>query len=43
MSVEILPIERRYIAGFREVLDSVARERRYLAFTEAGLPPGARR
>jgi len=40
MSVEILPIERRHVAGFREVLDGVARERRYLAFLEA--PPLAR-
>ena len=40
MSVEIVPIERRHIAGFREVLDGVARERRYLAFLEA--PPLAR-
>jgi RimJ/RimL family protein N-acetyltransferase len=39
MAVEILPIERRHIAGFREVLDAVARERRYLALTEA--PPMA--
>jgi RimJ/RimL family protein N-acetyltransferase len=39
VAVEILPIERRHIAGFREVLDSVARERRYLALTEA--PPMA--
>jgi ribosomal protein S18 acetylase RimI-like enzyme len=37
MSVEIVPIERRHIAGFREVLDGVARERRWLAFIEA--PP----
>jgi ribosomal protein S18 acetylase RimI-like enzyme len=37
MSVEIVPIERRHIAGFREVLDGVARERRWLAFVEA--PP----
>jgi len=37
MSVEIVPIERRHVAGFREVLDSVARERRWLAFLEA--PP----
>jgi len=35
MSVEIVPLERRHIAGFREVLDGVARERRYLAFLEA--------
>jgi RimJ/RimL family protein N-acetyltransferase len=40
MTVEIVPIERRHIAGFREVLDGVARERRYLAFLEA--PPPAR-
>jgi len=37
MSVEIVPIERRHIAGFRQVLDGVARERRWLAFLEA--PP----
>jgi len=37
MTIEIAPIERRHIAGFRDVLDSVARERRFLAYTEA--PP----
>jgi RimJ/RimL family protein N-acetyltransferase len=37
VSVEIVPLERRHIAGFREVLDQVARERRWLAFLEA--PP----
>src|SRR5690606_33056371 len=37
MTVEIVPIERRHIAGFRDVLDGVARERRYIAFLEA--PP----
>ena len=37
MSVEIIPIEKRHIAGFREVLDGVARERRWLAMLEA--PP----
>jgi len=37
MSVEIVPIERKHIAGFREVLDGVARERRWLAYLEA--PP----
>ena len=37
MAVEIVPIERKHIAGFREVLDGVARERRWLAFVEA--PP----
>ena len=40
MSVEIVPIERRHIAGFREVLDGVARERRWLALLEA--PPLSR-
>jgi len=40
MSVEIVPIERRHVAGFREVLDGVARERRWLAFLEA--PPLSR-
>jgi ribosomal protein S18 acetylase RimI-like enzyme len=38
MSVEIVPIERQHVAGFREVLDGVARERRYLAFLEAPSP-----
>ena len=37
MPAEIVPIERRHVAGFREVLDSVARERRFLAYAEA--PP----
>jgi ribosomal protein S18 acetylase RimI-like enzyme len=37
LTFEIVPIERRHVAGFREVLDSVARERRFLAYTEA--PP----
>jgi ribosomal protein S18 acetylase RimI-like enzyme len=40
MSIDIVPMERGHIAGFREVLDGVARERRYLAFLEA--PPLAR-
>jgi ribosomal protein S18 acetylase RimI-like enzyme len=40
VSVEIVPIERRHIAGFRDVLDGVARERRWLAFLEA--PPADR-
>lgn len=35
MTWQIVPMQRRYIAGFREVLDGVARERRYLAFVEA--------
>lgn len=37
MGIEIVPIERRHAGGFREVLDGVARERRYIAFLEA--PP----
>jgi putative acetyltransferase len=40
MGWQVVPIERRHIAGFREVLDGVARERRYLAFLEA--PPMTR-
>jgi ribosomal protein S18 acetylase RimI-like enzyme len=40
MAVEIVPIGRRHLAGFREVLDGVARERRWLALLEA--PPPAR-
>jgi RimJ/RimL family protein N-acetyltransferase len=43
MSVEIVPIERRHVAGFRELLDEVARERRWLAFTEAPPLPRVRR
>lgn len=39
MTIEIVPIGRRHIAGFREVLDEVARERRWLAMIEAP-PPG---
>jgi ribosomal protein S18 acetylase RimI-like enzyme len=38
MSFEIVPIERQHVASFREVLDGVARERRYLAFLEAPSP-----
>jgi len=37
VTIEIVPIERRHIAGFHQVLDAVAREGRYLAFVEA--PP----
>lgn len=40
MSWQIVPLERRHIAGFRDVLEGVARERRYLALLEA--PPAAR-
>jgi ribosomal protein S18 acetylase RimI-like enzyme len=39
MTIEIVPIQRRHIAGFHAVLDGVARERRYLAMLEA--PPAA--
>lgn len=35
MTWQIVPMQRRYITGFHEVLDGVARERRYLAFVEA--------
>lgn len=35
--VEITPVTERYFEGLRQVLDTVARERRYLAFTQA--PP----
>lgn len=35
MTIEIVPIGAEHIPGFRDVLDSVARERRYLAFLEA--------
>ena len=37
MDVRIVPIDKRHVAGFREVLDAVARERRWLSMTEA--PP----
>ena len=40
MGVEIVPMSRRHVAGFREVLDAVARERRWIAMLEA--PPLAR-
>ena len=39
MTFRILPIAEEHIECFREVLDVVARERRYLAFLEA--PPAA--
>jgi ribosomal protein S18 acetylase RimI-like enzyme len=35
MDLRILPIAEEHIEGFRSVLDSVAKERRYLAFLEA--------
>ena len=37
MSHQIVPIADEHIAGFREAVDVVARERKYLAFLEA--PP----
>jgi RimJ/RimL family protein N-acetyltransferase len=37
MNYRVTPIEERYIEGFRAAVDSVARERVYLAFLEA--PP----
>ena len=40
MNWQVVPIERRHIAGFREVIDGVAREGRWLAMLEA--PPAAR-
>jgi ribosomal protein S18 acetylase RimI-like enzyme len=40
MNWQVVPIERRHIAGFREVVDGVARERRWLAMLEA--PPASR-
>ncbi|HZM33383.1 MAG TPA: GNAT family N-acetyltransferase [Burkholderiales bacterium] len=35
MEFRVLPIAEEHIEGFRSVLDSVAKERRYLAFLEA--------
>lgn len=37
MAIEITPIREEHIEGFRAALDTVAREKRYLAFLEA--PP----
>jgi ribosomal protein S18 acetylase RimI-like enzyme len=37
MTWQVLPIDRRHVTGFRDVLDAVARERRFLAFLAA--PP----
>ncbi|RTL71084.1 MAG: GNAT family N-acetyltransferase [Hyphomicrobiales bacterium] len=37
MAIEIVPIREEHIEGFRAALDTVAREKRYLAFLEA--PP----
>jgi ribosomal protein S18 acetylase RimI-like enzyme len=36
-------MQRRHVAGFRDVLDGVAREHRYLAFVEAPALPQVRR
>ena len=35
MAVEIVPIEEKHIEGFRLCLDGVAREKKFLVFTEA--------
>jgi hypothetical protein len=35
VSIEVVPIAERHIAGFRAALDAVARERKYLAQIEA--------
>ena len=43
MTIEIVPIQRRHVAGFRAVLDSVARERRHLALLEAPAAAQVRR
>ena len=43
MDVRILPIEKRHVAGFRDALDAVARERRWLAMTEAPATAEVRR
>lgn len=37
MTYQIIPITEEYIAGFRDALDVVCREEKYLTFTEA--PP----
>jgi RimJ/RimL family protein N-acetyltransferase len=42
-SVVIVPIRKAHIASFRERLDAVSRERRYLAFLEARPSPAIRR
>ena len=41
--VVIRPIARQHIPGFRECLDAVSRERRYLAFLEARPLPAIRK
>lgn len=41
MTLSIEPLEERHFPGLREALDSVARERRFLAFTEAPPPEQA--
>lgn len=42
-NLEIVPIGRQHIAGFHAALDSVAKERRYLAMLEAPSLPRTRR
>src|SRR5438309_1512376 len=39
MSIQIVPITKEHVAGFRAAVDSVAKEHRYLAMLEAP-PPG---
>jgi RimJ/RimL family protein N-acetyltransferase len=41
-SVEIVPTSERYVEGFHDAVDVVARERRYLAFLEAPPLDGSR-
>ncbi|MFZ2641163.1 MAG: GNAT family N-acetyltransferase [Verrucomicrobiia bacterium] len=41
--VVICPIARKHIAGFRDCLDAVSRERRYLAFLKAPPLPAVRK
>lgn len=42
-SVVICPIARKHIAGFRDCLNTVSRERRYLAFLKAPPLPAVRK
>jgi hypothetical protein len=43
MAFSIVPIAEDHIDGFRAVVDSVARERRYLALLEAPPPEESRK
>ena len=40
-SIAIVPLDAPYFEGMRKLLDVVAREKRYLAFTEAPAPEDA--